>query len=358
VTDDLPLTEAETPAPALADISPATPDVADVVSRCAPAVVTIEAGGVTGTGFFVAPDLVLTNHHVVSRSAFVTLRMYGGGRAQGRVSSTAPQADLAILRTDGGGPGRRALELRPVASVRVGEEVLAIGSPGMGPRALEATVTRGIVSGIRTMDGVTVLQTDAALNPGNSGGPLVDAQGRVVGINTAKAQGSESIGFAVVADYGQALVEGRRPGGRETAVRAAAGPAPSFERFQPQIQYESDVARETGTRQFEATVAGLRQHAVRFARMVERFRDACVNEQAAGTSVRGLSWEAAERYVGDDRVVVPECFQFRSEIVELKSAIRAALGQAEEDARRAGVFPCTLRDLRRRHGLDWDGWDR
>ncbi|WP_410962429.1 trypsin-like peptidase domain-containing protein, partial [Salmonella sp. SAL4355] len=76
------------------------------------------------------------------------------------------------------------------------EEVIAIGSPGMGgQRSLEATVTRGIVSGIRSMGGTVVLQTDAALNPGNSGGPLVDMQGRVVGVNTAKLQGTESIGF-------------------------------------------------------------------------------------------------------------------------------------------------------------------
>lgn len=146
------------------------------------------------------------------------------------------EADLALVKSQVASTGS-VLALRPISGVRPGEEVAAIGSPALGSSALESSVTRGIISGIRSMEGFMVIQTDAALNPGNSGGPLVDASGRVVGINTVKAAQQESIGFAVAADYAQALLDGRsvtaaagsaRPGGsgHPTAIPLLTSPSP------------------------------------------------------------------------------------------------------------------------------------
>jgi hypothetical protein len=121
---------------------------------------------------------------------------------------------------------------------------------------------------------------------------------------------------------------------------------------------DADTTRTAGAQQFERVAAGLRSYVDRYSRMVERFRDVCVHEQVAGADVRSFTWQQASALVTDDRVVATECLQFRAEIVQLRDGIREALGAAEEEARKAGVYPGTLRDLRQRHGLDWDGWDR
>ena len=88
-----------------------------------------------------------------------------------------------------------------IDDVAVGQDVVAIGSAFL----LEATVTRGIVSAIRTANDVTFVQTDAAINPGNSGGPLLNSYGEVIGINVAKLAGAESLGLAIAADHARAL---------------------------------------------------------------------------------------------------------------------------------------------------------
>jgi hypothetical protein len=293
---------------------------------------------------------------VVGQATRVTLHLVGGGQLEGRVAETAPQVDLAVVRVARADRVRPVLEVRPVSSVRVGEEVLAIGSPGFGGRALDATVTRGIVSGVRAIDGVTIVQTDAALNPGNSGGPVLDTEGRVMAVATAKARGSESIGFAVAAEYALALLAGRGSSPVQALVRS--DPAGGLARAQPPAPTESDLARDRALRGLDAQMAALAQHASRFARMVERFRDRCVNEQVLGPGARSAPWQEAAAYVEMDRAVAVECLGGREQIRSLRGDVAAALESAEEQARRDGLYPGEIRDARRRHGLDWDGWTR
>ena len=189
--------------------------VIDVTERVGPAVVRVETGsretslrgrGGLGSGIVISPDgLVLTNSHVVGSSRQIRLRDTEGAVTDARVLGVDPDTDLALLRADGARDLRYAL-LGNSKNLRRGQLVVAIGNP----LGFESTVTAGVVSAlgrsIRSVSGRTiedVIQTDAALNPGNSGGPLVSSSAEVIGINTAIISGAQGICFAVASNTAQ-----------------------------------------------------------------------------------------------------------------------------------------------------------
>src|SRR3954465_9893612 len=189
--------------------------VIDVTDRVGPAVVRVETGpkvpngrerGGLGSGIVISPDgLVLTNSHVVGASKEIRLRDVEGVVTDARVLGVDPDTDLALLRADGARDLRYA-SLGNSKSLRRGQLVVAIGNP----LGFESTVTAGVVSAlgrsIRSVSGRTiedVIQTDAALNPGNSGGPLVSSSAEVIGINTAIINGAQGICFAVASNTAQ-----------------------------------------------------------------------------------------------------------------------------------------------------------
>ncbi len=173
--------------------------VKDSGSKLLQAVVTVMSGPGTGSGFYIGQEgLILTNFHVVGDAKFVKIKLFDGRSLVGEVVRSDKARDVALVRTDA--------SASPVLGLRgdepgVGEEVYALGSP-YGD-VLSGTLTRGVLSSRRVLEGVSYLESDAAVNPGNSGGPLIDTSGRVVGLTVMGLKGAQGVNMFV--PIGEAL---------------------------------------------------------------------------------------------------------------------------------------------------------
>jgi S1-C subfamily serine protease len=340
------------PRDAAAPVAAAAPSLSleDIVGSTSAAVVSIETPGGRGSGFFVTPEIVLTNAHVVESNSSVTVRLADGTTTPARVQRTAPEVDIAIVRLNQPRPSQQTMTLGTIKGARAGQEVIAIGSAlGM----LQNTVTRGIVSAVRNAGGVMLIQTDAAINRGNSGGPLIDRTGRVIGITTLKiAANSESLGFAVAIDHAAPLLEGR-PAERLTAPGSAAPATPLSGAFNAPPS-PADVMREAGTAQFERVMQAAAKRADSLDDYWTRFRVAC---GAAPTPNGGdREWFGVWDRPPSFNTADAQCARWLSDITQIAGPIRQAMVAADEAARVASVYPGVRRELRRKYKLDWDGW--
>ena len=320
--------------------------IEDVVSAALPAIASIDTGTGRGSGFFVRPDLVVTNNHVVEGQSSVNLRA-GGARYTARVVSASPSVDVALLQVYNANPQQATLRMGTAANARPGEEVIAIGY-ALG--TLSNTVTRGIVSALRQAGGVTLIQTDAAINPGNSGGPLLDRSGTVIGINSMSNTGAQGLSFAIAIDHATALMSGRTVASTQTpleALRQATG-GPS----------ESESARDRGAARFEQAVQVIARAGDQVDASWQRNSKLCV---ASAVSTGGdRPWFALYVANGVKTAVSNQydCFRWIDDMKSSANQIKERMDQAVEAARRDDVYPGTIRDIRRKHRMEWAGWDR
>ncbi|MGQ9866403.1 MAG: trypsin-like peptidase domain-containing protein [Pseudanabaenaceae cyanobacterium] len=208
----------------------------DVYARTSAAVVSLRSPAGVGSGTVIDREGgVLTSAHVVRGQTRIEVILANGQRVWGRTIATNRSVDLALLQLEELPTPLPALEFAPFAEVRVGQRAFAIGNP-FGRFA--GTLTTGIVSRIDRAQ--NRIQTDAAIAPGNSGGPLLDSQGRILGINTAVFRGAGqrgSIGFAIASDTARQFVMAARAGrigleaATETGGRLVFNEAPVTHQF-------------------------------------------------------------------------------------------------------------------------------
>ena len=186
--------------------------VTAAVDAVSPSVARIETDEGGGSGIVLSPDgLILTNHHVVNRARRLQAMLPDGRSVRGDLIGSDAHSDLAVVRVVAEGRPLSCASLADSNGVRVGQIAIAIGNP----YGFHHTVTAGIVSAIgrslRARSGrliEDVIQTDAALNPGNSGGPLVDSSGAVIGVNTAMIHSAHGLSFAIASSTAR-FVAGR-----------------------------------------------------------------------------------------------------------------------------------------------------
>lgn len=331
--------------------------VEDLVARAMDAVVLVETPQSRGTAFYVTPDTLLTNVHVVGHNSSVRLRRADGRPIDARVSTTAAAFDLAILKVAPADRSHTTLPLGSGLNARVGQDVIAIGS-ALG--TLQNTVTRGIVSAVRRSGDAVLVQTDAAVNPGNSGGPLLDRRGEVVGITTMGYVDRQGLNFAVAIEHARPLLEGRLTGpllaGGSATGTLTPSSATEVSGLNPAIASDTDQARTAGAQAYDRSLKDASGRADRLDDDWRKYRKTC--------GVPPLPTRGSREWFGllDNRLAAaaaaPACLDWFSDIRDEAGRIDAAVQQADEHARRADVFPGARRDLRRQHHLDFDGWDR
>ena len=238
--------------------------VVSVVEAVSPSVVHVQVRGArrgmmaqgSGSGTILSPDgIVLTNNHVVEGAASIELALTDSRRFAARVLGRDPDTDIAVLRADTS-DRLPAARLGNSKKLKAGQIAIAIGNP----LGFESTVTAGIISAVgrslRAQNGRLigdVIQTDAALNPGNSGGPLVNSRAEVIGVNTAVIPGAQGICFSVAANTAQHVLTQVLQHGR--VRRARLGIAGDQVALPQRLKARTGLTQDSGVRVVEVQPA-------------------------------------------------------------------------------------------------------
>ena len=334
------------PAPAPSTPAPlsASAPTEEMVDRVMPAVVLIETTGGRGSGFFVRHDTLITNVHVVENDSYVTVRKSDGTTLNARVETKAPAFDIAILKVATPSASQVVIPMGSAHSLRPGQEIVVIGS-ALG--TLQNSVSRGIVSGLRTSGGATLVQTDAAANPGNSGGPMLDRSGAAIGITTMGYKNAEGLNFGVAIDHAKDMLEGRN---------VDVGTQRGLNDIQAQSRgSESDRQQQQGDEQLRARIGQLLQSATNIDAGWKRYRDQCYKSPLSGNYDR--PWFALLVPRGMPADAGNGCPEYYKEMESSANQFRSLMRKTIDDARRANVLPGTARDLLRQNRLEFD-WER
>jgi S1-C subfamily serine protease len=323
---------------------PADGSIEAMVDRVMPAVVLIETTGGRGSGFYVSHDTLITNVHVVQNDGYVTLRRMDGSTVSARVANKAPAFDIAVLKVASPSPSQTVIPMGNAQSLKVGQEIIVIGS-ALG--TLQNSVSRGIVSGLRTAGGATLVQTDAATNPGNSGGPMLDRNGSVIGITTMGYKGAEGLNFGVAIEHARDLLEGRNTnpgitGGLNDIQSRSEGST-------------SDRRQQQGEEQFRAGLKQLAQGARTIDGDWKVFRERCFKNPIAANYQR--EWFAVLVPRGIPGDAAAGCISYYDGLSGNIKDFQGYMRRLLNDARRASVLPGTIRDELAANRLEFD-WDR
>jgi len=291
-------------------------------------------------------DTLITNVHVVQQDGYVTLRRMDGSSVSARVQTRAPNFDIAILKVAQASPSQPFLQMGSTATLKAGQEVIIIGS-ALG--TLQNSVSRGIVSGVRNSGGVTLVQSDAAANPGNSGGPMLDRNGRVIGVLTAGYRGREGLNFGVSIDHARDILEGR-----ETNLGVGTTGLANIESGGQAA--ESDRRQQQGEQEFIRRVGSAEQGAPQIDQAWQRFRSICYKSPIRGSYDR--EWFAVFTPGAIPGNAAAGCVDFYQSLLTEINKFRDYMRTAVQDARRANVLPGTIRDTLRSKQLQSDAWER
>jgi S1-C subfamily serine protease len=329
------------PATALKTDSVLPSSLEDMVDRAMPAVVLIETTTGRGSGFYVRHDTLITNVHVVQNDAYVTLRRMDGSSVSARVESRAPAFDIAVLKVATPSASQTVIPMGSAQSLKPGQEIVVIGS-ALG--TLQNSVSRGIVSGLRTSGGATLVQTDAATNPGNSGGPMLDRNGTVIGVTTMGYKGAQGLNFGVAIDHARDLLEGRQTN---------QGSQSGLKDIQSQSQgSESDRLTQQGEEEFRGRIGQLAEASRTIDADWQRFRSQCYKSSIGGVYDR--EWFAMLIPKAMPADAGAGCTSYYagmdSNIKQFKTLMQRTVG----DARRANVLPGTIREALRTNRLEFE----
>jgi S1-C subfamily serine protease len=332
------------PAPPASERTAEVDSLEDVVSRAMPAVVRVETEKSRGSGFLVRPDLVVTNAHVTAGSLTVSVTSQAGAKMTGRVSQSSGEYDIAVIQVGGFGATDVQLPLGSSANLRLGQSIVALGwAEGLK----QSTLTRGVITGLRRVGDRQMVQTDAVPNPGDSGGPVLDRAGAVVGVTTFRFDNGSG-GLAVPIDDVKPFVA--------KIAGAAMAPPRSAEPAVVPRPSESDMRRGIGVQRYESDLAAVADRAATLDAAWTRYRAICrITSVPAG---QAREWFNLYDPSSPLHRAPERCANVLNDVQRQADAINAAVLAAQEAARRADVYPGTRRDLLRRYHLDYAGWDR
>jgi len=326
--------------------TPSAVPLEDVVEHAMPGIVMIQTEKTRGSGFLVRPDLVVTNAHVTAGYLFVTVTSMTGVKMQGRVAQFSDEHDIALIQVGRFSPTDAQLPLGESSALRLGQGIVALG----WAQSLEQhTVTRGVITGLRQVGTRPMIQTDAAPHPGDSGGPVLDRTGQVVGITTIRFEGASSSGGLAVP------IDDVKPFMERVSASVLTIPRSNAATVVPRTP-DAAVERSAGLQRYAADVASIATRADSLDGAWGRYRVLCKITSVAPGQTRewfGLYDPASPLHRAPEN-----CATLLNDLQRQADSVRAGMIAAGEMARHADVYPGNRREIRQRYRLDFPDWDR